>query len=369
VVVALAAGIGIFSKDAFVNETVLGGSKLPEKMLAIVTTKPGEIEIKEVPVPKPKYGEMLVKVGFAAVNPSDIYHALGDYRMPGTETTFPHTNGFEGSGSVVASGGGPLTHAYAYLGLRCAVAGYGGKGTVWAEFTRADPMATLPLPSSVDLKHGSMSFANPLTVISFFEVLKAGNHKAMVHTAATSALGIQLLRLAKVQNVDIVAVVRGEKNMKILKDRGHPEELSVQSDTDTFENDLRNAVEKTGATLAFDAVNGPMAAQIYEALPAKAELFLYGFLSGEEPPQYIKEKEKDKTKPVKFHHLKIWLEEGGILRLGKSLIELYKYLPNELRTEVDQVLDARDKKTTLEKLQAYKKHQKGGKMVLKFAGE
>ena len=46
---------------------------------------------------------MLIKVEAAVINPSDIYMMQGNY---GGQYTYPLTPGGEGSGTVIASGGG-----------------------------------------------------------------------------------------------------------------------------------------------------------------------------------------------------------------------------------------------------------------------
>jgi NADPH:quinone reductase-like Zn-dependent oxidoreductase len=73
------------------------------KMRAIVLRKPNELECMEVPIPLPKKGEVLIKVFAAPINPSDIVYTQGKYAL---KPTFPTPVGFEGSGLVIASGGG-----------------------------------------------------------------------------------------------------------------------------------------------------------------------------------------------------------------------------------------------------------------------
>lgn len=54
-------------------------------------------------MPKPKKGEVLIKIEAAPINPSDLYMMQGNYN--GTYE-YPLTPGGEGSGRVIASGGG-----------------------------------------------------------------------------------------------------------------------------------------------------------------------------------------------------------------------------------------------------------------------
>ena len=63
------------------------------------------VEIKTVPVPVPKRGEVLVKVAAAPINPSDY----GSWYLSSAKA-YPMNMGNEGCGIVVASGGGLSTY-------------------------------------------------------------------------------------------------------------------------------------------------------------------------------------------------------------------------------------------------------------------
>lgn len=309
----------------------------------------------------PAYNEVLIKMSYAPVNPSDIYHAMSDQYKP---APYPHLNGLEGSGRVVGSGGGVLSGAYASLGLRVAVAS-GGAGFTWSQYGVGSISRMFPLVSGVSALQGSAAFVNPLTVVSFLETANEDGHSALVHTAASSALGLQLLRAAPKYNVTVVCVVRGEKNALALTGAaGHPAALVVRSDLPGFPAALRKAVQATGASLAFDAVGGELTRTVYDAMPAKSQTWVYGMLSGEEPDAKLAEHKGDAHQYAGFFMVTDWIE-GGALRLPKALYALSTMLPNELSTEFEKVLDLTDP-STLDALRAYFKHQKGGKMAIKL---
>jgi len=50
-------------------------------MKALTIVEWGKLELKEVPIPKPKEGEVLVKVYYAPVNPSDVMSINGHYPL------------------------------------------------------------------------------------------------------------------------------------------------------------------------------------------------------------------------------------------------------------------------------------------------
>lgn len=61
--------------------------------------------VKEIPIPKPKPGQVLIKVQAAAMNPADNAFLKGKYA---SKRQLPNSPGLEGSGVVVESGGGLL---------------------------------------------------------------------------------------------------------------------------------------------------------------------------------------------------------------------------------------------------------------------
>ncbi len=72
-------------------------------MKAIVLEEYGKpAVVKEVPIPVPKSGQVLIRVEAAPINPSDTSNLKGNYS---SGQKLPCTPGFEGSGYVVKSGG------------------------------------------------------------------------------------------------------------------------------------------------------------------------------------------------------------------------------------------------------------------------
>ena len=74
-------------------------------MKAIVLRGLNEIFVEEVPIPVPGNGEVLVKIEAAPINPSDLAFLMGLYSI---DKPLPAIPGFEGSGTVISSGGGML---------------------------------------------------------------------------------------------------------------------------------------------------------------------------------------------------------------------------------------------------------------------
>ena len=78
-----------------------------DTMQAVYLAGPGKdnLEYGTVPKPKPGKGQVLIKVESVPINPSDIYAMEGKY-SEFVDFDYPFVPGWEGSGTVVATGGG-----------------------------------------------------------------------------------------------------------------------------------------------------------------------------------------------------------------------------------------------------------------------
>ena len=75
-----------------------------------------KFEVREVPVPQPRKGQVLIRMECAPLNPSDTYLLRGFYAKAGQSIDFPFAPGWEGAGTVVRSGGGLM--AWRLVGKR-----------------------------------------------------------------------------------------------------------------------------------------------------------------------------------------------------------------------------------------------------------
>lgn len=88
---------------------------IPKTMKALVLEEYGQpLKLKEVPVPKPRKNEVLVKVECSPLNPMDLSFIKGSYS---SAKKLPATPGFEGSGVVVASGGNKIKDIFSMIKL------------------------------------------------------------------------------------------------------------------------------------------------------------------------------------------------------------------------------------------------------------
>src|SRR6478672_5164546 len=91
------------------------------------------LKVVDRPVPTPRRGQVLVRIEATPCNPSDLLLLQGQY---GTLKKLPTIPGWEGAGTVVASGGGLFSRWL--VGKRVACALPHDRDGTWAEYFVAD---------------------------------------------------------------------------------------------------------------------------------------------------------------------------------------------------------------------------------------
>lgn len=233
----------------------------------------GTLTLREIPVPRPQAGQVLIRMAAAPINPSDV-GALSGLSYSG-ERKYPFTPGIEGSGTVVEAGGGLMPHLLNGRRVACSAL-MPGNGT-WAEYMVTSAQLCVPLNQHVSLEQGAMLLVNPLSALAILEIAQRGKHRAMVSTAAASALGGMILHLGKRHNIPIIHIVRRPAQVDWVHGLGGEYVLN-SSDAD-FAEQLRTMAHKLHATLLLDAIGGDMTQQLAEAAPFGSTILLYSRLS------------------------------------------------------------------------------------------
>lgn len=235
----------------------------------------GPLIIRDVRTPEPGPGEVLVKIMAAPVNPSDLA-AIRKASAVNDITTF--IPGLEASGVVVAAGKGLLPHLW--MGKRVACSSeYSTSGT-WAEYMVTHAGKCFPLSSKVSDEQGSMSLVNPMTALSFFEIAREQNHKAIIINAAASALGRIVELLGEKNGIAVINIVRNHKQLENLKSLGAA--YVLDSSDPLFIENLGILSHRLRATVLFDTVCSRQLGQMIDVLPQNSSVIIYGNLSREE---------------------------------------------------------------------------------------
>ena len=323
-------------------------------MKAVQLDEPnGPLTLREVPMPRPQAGQVLVRVAAAPINPSDLNQLAGG--TYGGEAKFPFTPGREGSGTVVAAGAGFLPGLL--KGRRVACSALAGDGT-WAQYMVTSAQLCLPLNGGVSLEQGAMLVVNPLTALAMFEIAARGRHRAVVSTAAASALGGMLLRLGKRRGLPIIHVVRRSAQAQAVRSLGGEHVLN-SADPD-FVEQLRTLAGKLSATLLLDAIGGSMTQQLAEAAPYDSTILLYSRLSGE-PCQIDPVTALIKQLHFDGWFLANWIREKNLLQAFNLSRQAQALLGSDLQSPVQLRVPLAQAQRALE---AYTQNMTAGKVLL-----
>ncbi len=190
-------------------------------MLQQVMTAPGEIMFREVPVPEPKKGEVLIKIMKIGVCGSDIHVYHGEHPF----TKYPVTQGHEVSGEIVKVGEGvegfapgqkvtiqpqvvcgkcyPCRHGKYNLCEELKVMGFQTTGVASHYFTVDAAKVTL-LPEDLSFDEGAM--IEPLAV-AVHAVRQAGDVKGLkIAVLGAGPIGILVAQTAKGMGADSVMI-------------------------------------------------------------------------------------------------------------------------------------------------------------------
>lgn len=267
------------------------------------------VEATTMEVPKPRRGQVLIKMRMASVNPSDVMFIKGMYGQP---RIAGKPAGFEGVGEVVGSGGGFMANRL--KGKRVAfVAGHSG---TWADYALADAVTCIPLRADVRDEDGAAMIVNPLTAYAMFDLVKQAGSKTFIMTAGASQLCKLLAGIARDEGYRAISIVRRDEQIEPLKALGATHVLN--SESAGFQAELKAILKDEKPRIFLDAVTGKLAASIFHEMGQGGRWVVYGRLdSGEtpimEPGQLI-----FLSKKVEGFWLTQWMRKSSLLTKIKA---------------------------------------------------
>ncbi|PBB26163.1 MULTISPECIES: zinc-binding dehydrogenase [unclassified Mesorhizobium] len=274
------------------------------------------LEPGRIAVPTPGPSQVLIRVSLASINPSDVAFIKGQYGQPRVKG---RPAGFEGVGTVVAGGDDP--YAKSLVGKRVAFAtGLSNWGS-WAEYAVAEAAACIPLLDTVRDEDGAAMIVNPITAIAMFDIVKQEGEKAFVMTAGASQLCKLIIGLAKEEGFRPIVTVRRDEQIALLKEIGAAHVLNEKAPD--FEATLREVMKAEQPRIFLDAVTGPLASAIFNAMPKRSRWIIYGRLDADatiirEPGQLIFQ-----HKHIEGFWLSEWMRQFKERR-GPAILEAQK---------------------------------------------
>ena len=248
---------------------------LPDTMRAVVLDGPGPpaaFQIRQLPVPVPASGWVLIQVKAFGLNRSELHTRLG----LADEVTFPRVLGIEAVGVIAACPGGEFT-----VGRQVAAL-LGGMGRVYdggyAEYTCVPVGQIIPFTSDVDWATigaipEMLQTANGSLTIG----LDAQPGQTLLIRGGTSSIGMAAAVLAKSRGLTILSTTRSPNKTQALEVIGVDH---VIVDTGTITADVR-AVFPGGVDAALELVGTPTLPDTLRATRVHGVVCFTGMLSNE----------------------------------------------------------------------------------------
>ena len=296
-------------------------------MDAVVLERVGSpLGLRRIEIPRPGPGQVLIRVAASPINPSDFGFVSGTY---GSGPALPAIPGFEGSGTVVARGPGPLPWLLEGRNVAFASATAGG----WAEYVVVPAASCIPVGRALDLEQAATLVVNPYTAVAFFDIVRREGHAAIVSDAAASALGKMIVRLGHSRRVPIINIVRRAEQASELLAMGAPHVLLDSEEG--FTERLRHLAHRLRATLVLDPVGGTRTGVLVDAAPPGSTILAYSLLSGE-PSVYSARRLIAERKRIESFYLGHWIARRGVFKKIMDVRDLRRLARAELRTHVDR---------------------------------
>ena len=236
------------------------------------TGGPEVMELAEVPTPRPKPNEALVRVSIAGVNSIDGRFRDGSWRTP-----LPFTPGQEGAGLVTAVGALAKT---VKVGDRVAWSGALGS---YAEYVAATADSLVPVPATLSDPQAAAAMLQGLTahyLATDAHQLKAGE-TALVHAAA-GGVGLLLVQMARMIGARVIGTASNQEKASLALEAG-ADEVIVFTQQD-FEAEVKRLTGGKGVDVVYDGVGKATFEKNLNVMRRRGMLVLYGMSSGPVPP-------------------------------------------------------------------------------------
>ncbi len=244
-------------------------------MKAIQVQKTGGPEVLtlvDLPVPKPKANEAVVKIAAIGVNFIDVYFREGRY-----PAALPFVDGQEAAGTVTEVGSEVKT---VKPGDRVAYTGVIG---AYAEYAAVPADRLLHVPDKITDEQASAAMLQGMTahyLVNSTYPLKKGE-TVLIHAAA-GGVGLLLVQMARNIGARSIGTVGTEEKAKLAREAGADEViLYAQKD---FEVETKRLTENKGVHVVYDGVGKSTFEKGLNVLRPRGYMVLFGGASGAVPP-------------------------------------------------------------------------------------
>lgn len=242
------------------------------KVMVVVQGKEGgRLELREVPKPEPRPGELVIRVRATALNRADLYQLKGAYPTQAGGSGSLIIAGLEAAGEV--AGIGENVSGFA-LGDRIMAMCAGG----YAEFTTLDHRLAIPIPERLSWEEAAtipVAYMTEHDALITNACLQPG--EAVLIHAASSGVGVAGIQIAKFSGAKLVIGTAGAPaKLAALAPLGM--DLGINYHTENFADRVLAASKGTGVNVIIDHVGGIYLKENLRCLAIKGRLVSVGRL-------------------------------------------------------------------------------------------
>lgn len=236
------------------------------------TGGPDVLTLVDVPVPKPKPNEAVVKLAASGVNYIDVYFREGRY-----PAALPFIDGQEAAGTVSEVGSEVKS---VKPGDRVAYTGVLG---AYAQYAAVPADRLVHVPHEITEQQAAAAMLQGMTahyLVHSTYPLKRGE-TALIHAAA-GGVGLLLVQMAKALGAHVIATVGTDEKAKLARKAG-ADDVIIYTKQD-FEAETKRLTGNKGVHVVYDGVGKSTFDGDLNVLRPRGYLVLFGGASGAVPP-------------------------------------------------------------------------------------
>ena len=229
---------------------------------------------RELPIPSPGPGEVLIRLAWSGINFMDIHTRQGKYAGSRTyPQTMPTTLGIEGAGTIEALGEGVLVFE---VGERVAYCLSWGS---YADYAVVAAWRVVSVPDALPLETAAAAMFHGLTAhyLAYDLGRFAPGITCLVHSAS-GGIGQLLLQIGARLGATIYATTSTDAKAEVARQRGATEAFLY--DGGRFAERVRELTGGRGVDVVFDAIGAPTLRDSMRATRTKGLVVSFGSVGG-----------------------------------------------------------------------------------------
>jgi NADPH2:quinone reductase len=307
---------------------------------------PSVLQSLDIPVPKPKQGEVLIRAHAIGVGIPDVLIRSGTY---GFMPPLPATPGTEMSGLIEKVGPGvtsrrPGQRVYTTARERP------HRGGHYAEYIATPADATFLLPEKIDLDAAAALANYQVAYHIFNDAVRPRKGQSVLIYAAAGGMGNALIDLAKPLDLVVIGVVSSEEKARFARELGADHVINRK--TEKVGKRIDEITNGCGVDIIIDPVAGPTIPDNIALLAPCGILIIYGSLGGKAQFDLVPTLRLSKNSPaVRQFTIHTWdhlVEERragmraiiNMLAAGKLHPRIHARLPLGEATRAHEMLEA-----------------------------